>query len=296
MDWLTIRRWHQVIKYGWKDSSIISIDANKSRLPIFIDIVSSFSKWHVYSNQYRSNQLWKSSKKEKEENALSIGKENKRRDNWVRENYHNWKFIRKWTDIKYEMSPSLQQKRKRAYTKEFNAGEGLTIQFNVHIHREHYLDGTIKIGKNVLLAKNVFVDYSGVIIIHDNVSIANGVIIETHTHKFDGKKSIAVQGRLEIGDGAAIFSRAYIADTCHSIGRMATIGAGSYVRSNIPPYSIIIGNPAKIVGFSMTPEEIVEFEKANYEEKDRLPFDLLEKNYEKFFLNRWKEIKQWTRI
>ena len=74
------------------------------------------------------------------------------------------------------------------------------------------------------------------------------------------------------------------------------VGSGSVVRSSIPPYAIVIGNPAKIVGFSKTPEEIIEHEKALYPEEERLPLELLEKNYNKYFLKRLKEIKEFTRL
>ena len=80
------------------------------------------------------------------------------------------------------------------------------------------------------------------------------------------------------------------------IGRGAEVGAGSVVRKSTPPYSLVIGNPAKIVGFRFTPEEIIEHEKALYDEKDRIPFETLQKNYEKYFLNRIKEIKQFTKL
>jgi len=80
-----------------------------------------------------------------------------------------------------------------------------------------------------------------------------------------------------------------------TVGRGAEIGAGSVVRKSIPPYAAVVGNPAKIVGFKFTPEETIEHEKALYAEEDRLPLELLEKNYTKYFLNRVKEIKEWTR-
>lgn len=80
------------------------------------------------------------------------------------------------------------------------------------------------------------------------------------------------------------------------LGRGSEIGAGSVVRGAIPPYSIVIGNPCKIVGFRFTPDEIIEHEKAQYEESERLPLELLQKNYEKYFLNRIKEVKQFTRL
>lgn len=75
------------------------------------------------------------------------------------------------------------------------------------------------------------------------------------------------------------------------IGRGAEVGSNSVVRGTIPPYTIVVGNPAKIVGFRFTPDEIVEHEKSIYEVNDRLPLDLLEKNYQKYFMNRVGEIK-----
>lgn len=81
-----------------------------------------------------------------------------------------------------------------------------------------------------------------------------------------------------------------------TIGRGATIGAGAVVRSNIPPYSVVIGNPAKIVGFSFTPSEIIEHEKKLFPEDERLTLSFLEKNYNKYFIEKIKDIKQFTKL
>lgn len=80
------------------------------------------------------------------------------------------------------------------------------------------------------------------------------------------------------------------------IGRGCIIGGGTVVRSSTPPYSIVVGNPAKVIGFVFTPEEIIEHEKALYSEEERLSLDILEKNYDKYFIRRIKEIKQFMRL
>lgn len=80
------------------------------------------------------------------------------------------------------------------------------------------------------------------------------------------------------------------------IGRGCQVGAGSVVRKDIPPYCQVVGNPAKIIGFRFTPEEIIEHEKVLYEENDRLPLDVLEKNYQKYFMNRVSEIKNYLKL
>jgi acetyltransferase-like isoleucine patch superfamily enzyme len=294
MDRLFFRRWKQVFAYGWRDSAEIAKEANLSRGKVFADILSSFAKWYVFSNQYRTHRMWELTGSEKESVAVPLGVENKKLDKWRRQNYHNWKFLKKWTDLKYELSTYRQQKRNEAYTKEFDAGEGLMVQYNVHIHREHYLDGTIRIGKNVLLAKNVFIDYSGEVIIQDDVALANSVIIETHTHPIEKRGAAPVPGHLLIECGVKVLSNSYIADTCHYIGRHARIGAGTYLRSNVPRYAIMMGNPAKIIGFLYTPEEMREFEKENYNENDRTSVEQYEKDYNKYYRTRLLEIKKFV--
>jgi len=251
MDWLSFRRFKQVLQYGWADSKVIAAESGKSRLAVFSDIFRAYRRYHIFSNQYKSHELWKLSEQEQAEIAIPIGKENLRRDNWVRENYHNWKFIRKWTRLKYELSPSLQQKRKKAYTKEFNADEGLIVQFNVEIRREHFLFGTISIGNNVLLAKNSFIDYSGGVVIKDNVQITDGVSIQTHHHAFHSDytqpRSITTPSPLLIEEGAVVGTRAVVLSSCNYIGKHARIGAGAVVTKDVPDYAIVAGVPAKVI-------------------------------------------------
>ena len=79
------------------------------------------------------------------------------------------------------------------------------------------------------------------------------------------------------------------------IGNGATIAAGAVVIKNVPPYAIVLGNPGKVVGFSMTPEEIVEYEKLHYPEEERIPLVVLQKKYKKYFIDRKEEIKNLLR-
>lgn len=254
-----------------------------------------FMKYRMWTNQYVKENFHKRTVEERKEIGAKYLVSGKIRDAWQKDFRENRKFLIKYTNIKYEKS-SLREKRNRAYAERFHAGKNLFVEYDVNISRQHYLDGTISIGNNVILAKNVFIDYSGDLIIHDNVALANGVIIETHTHDINYSHGRGVKGKLEVAEGVKILSRAYIADTCHSIGRYARIGAGSYVRSNVPPYAIVIGNPAKIIGFLYSPEEMVEFEKDKYPESERTPLDKYTQWYEKYFRNRTKEIKSFIKL
>ena len=102
-------------------------------------------------------------------------------------------------------------------------------------------------------------------------------------------KDVIVEEDVWIGSNVTLLGGAHL-------GRGSNIGSGSVVRGNVPPYAIVIGNPAKVVGFTFTPEQIVEHEKQLYTEEERIPLETLEKNYQKYFLKRLKEIRDFTRI
>ena len=296
MNWLKRKRIKQVLQYGWHDAKEIAPIVGKSRIVIWFDVIFCFKKYYIFSNQYKSKEIWKLGIEEREKLGESIGKKNRYRDDWTVWKYENAAFIDKYSSVKYGSNPTLYNERLKEYMKRYNLGDGAKVSNNVVIERNHYLEGCIRVGKNILLAKNVYIDYSGELIIHDNVSIANGVIIETHTHPLEKSRQTPISGRLEIGEGVKILSRSYIADTCHSIGRYARIGAGTYVRSNIPPYAIVMGNPAKIIGFLYSPEEMVEYEKEKYPESARTPLDKYSQYYEKYFRSRSKEIKSFIKL
>ncbi len=75
------------------------------------------------------------------------------------------------------------------------------------------------------------------------------------------------------------------------VGRGAVVGAGSVLRNSIPPYAIVLGNPAKIVGFKFTPQEILEHEKILYSEQERIPEAVLVENHKRYFVSKIKDIK-----
>jgi len=108
-------------------------------------------------------------------------------------------------------------------------------------------------------------------------------------HSNDIDKDIIVEEDVWIGANVTLLPGT-------RIGRGANIGSGAVVRDTVPPYAIVVGNPAKITGFCFTPDEVIIHEKALYPEDERLTIELLEKNYTKYFLKRLKEIKEYTKI
>lgn len=103
------------------------------------------------------------------------------------------------------------------------------------------------------------------------------------SHEYDVDTDIIVEEDCGIGANVTLLAG------CR-VGRGATIGAGSVCSTKIPPYAVVTGNPAQIVGFVFTPEEIIEHEKALYPEEERLPLAKLEKNYKKYYLDQMQHI------
>lgn len=80
-----------------------------------------------------------------------------------------------------------------------------------------------------------------------------------------------------------------------TVGRGAIVGAGSVVRKSVPPYAVVVGNPAKVISFVFTPEEIIEREKTLYSEEERYDYKKLARNYKRYYESRIKEINNFLK-
>ncbi len=133
------------------------------------------------------------------------------------------------------------------------------------------------------------------------VHLKTNACVSQYTSIYPGSRSTSNESFKKITSPIIIGENAWVGSHCFigygsSIGREAVIGAGSVIRNIIPPYSMVIGNPAKVVGFRYSLEEIIEKESTIYEGNDKLSADVLEKNYNKYFLKRIKEIKEFTKL
>lgn len=167
----------------------------------------------------------------------------------------------------------------------------------------------IKNPRNVFLGSNVYIGSrstfmtvgEGKCIIKDNSGSAEGltVICSNHVQKVgcymertngdNEYADIIVEEDVWIGANVILLPGA-------RVGRGAIVGAGSVIRTKIPPYAVVYGNPAKVVGFKFNPEETVNHEKILYSREERLSLELLQNNYEKYFVNRIKQIKEWAKL
>lgn len=141
----------------------------------------------------------------------------------------------------------------------FYAPTEINIGNNVYIGKYCTLEADIIIKDDVLLGNNI-----GLIGKHDHdytqvgTSIKDSPQIRDVNYNFKGKGlKIEIENDVWIGYGSIVVSGV-------KIGRGAIVAAGSVVLKDVEPYSIVAGNPAKVVKMRFTPAQIKEHEKKYY--------------------------------
>ena len=123
-------------------------------------------------------------------------------------------------------------------------GKGTSVYHNSYIY------GNVKVGENTWIGPFTVLDGEGVLEIGDSCSISSGVQIYTHNSvkwAISGGKEFYEKKTVKIGNCCFIGANSVIKDGV-SIGDHSVVGACSFVNKEVPPYSIVAGTPAKIVG------------------------------------------------
>lgn len=112
-------------------------------------------------------------------------------------------------------------------------------------------NGYVKIGDNCSIGCSVNIFGHGGAVIGNNVMIASHTCIIASSHVFsDTERPMFDQGHLSKGivieDDVWLGAGSKVLDGIR-IGRGSIIGAGSVVTSDIEPYSIAVGVPAKVI-------------------------------------------------
>ena len=137
-------------------------------------------------------------------------------------------------------------------------GNGTKIWHFSHIMPGCIIGSNCNIGQNVVISPEVVL--GGNVKVQNNVSIYTGVICEddvflgpsmVFTNVINPRSAVIRRGQYSktlVKKGASIGANATI--VCgHDIGKFAFIGAGAVVTKEVPDYALVVGNPAKHVGW-----------------------------------------------
>jgi len=151
-------------------------------------------------------------------------------------------------------------------------GKGTKIWHFTHIMPNCKIGENCNIGQNVVISSGVTLGNN--VKIQNNVSVYTGVYCEddvflgpscvftnvinprSHVSRKDEYKETLVQRGASIGANATIVCG-------NRIGRYALIGAGTVVTKDVPDYALMVGNPARQLGWMCQCGE-----KINFKEND----------------------------
>ncbi len=137
-------------------------------------------------------------------------------------------------------------------------GAGTKIWHFSHIMTDAEIGAQCNIGQNVVVSPKVVLGKNCKV--QNNVSIYTGVTCEddvflgpsmVFTNITNPRSAVVRRGAYEsthVGRGASIGANATI--VCgHNIGAFAFIGAGAVVTKAVPSYALLVGNPARQIGW-----------------------------------------------
>ncbi len=137
-------------------------------------------------------------------------------------------------------------------------GEGSKIWHFSHLMPGCILGKECNIGQNVVISPDVVLGNN--VKVQNNVSIYTGVICDddvflgpsmVFTNVINPRSAVNRRDnylRTHVGKGASIGANATI--VCgHDIGAFAFIGAGAVVTKHVPAYALVVGNPARQMGW-----------------------------------------------
>jgi acetyltransferase-like isoleucine patch superfamily enzyme len=130
---------------------------------------------------------------------------------------------------------------------ETKIGAFVEIQKNASVGRCCKISSHTFICEGVIIEDNVFIGH-GVMFINDSYPRATTPDGNLQTEADWKVERTVIKKGASIGSGAAILSNIHI-------GENAIVGAGSVVTKNVPPNSIVAGNPARILRYIEQPVE-----------------------------------------
>lgn len=117
----------------------------------------------------------------------------------------------------------------------------------IHMGARFYFPKNISIGRGTIIGDHCFLDGRAKLSIGDHVDIASEVMIYNSEHDINSEGFDPIEEPVEIDDYVFIGPRTVILPGV-KIGKGAVVAAGAVVTSDVKPFEIVGGVPAKVIG------------------------------------------------
>jgi acetyltransferase-like isoleucine patch superfamily enzyme len=135
-------------------------------------------------------------------------------------------------------------------------GDNVTIGRNadlfVHPDDSETREAIIEIGNNVHVGTNNIIGARKKVVLEENVLLGPHVMMGDHSHAYEDieipvkYQTVTEPGPVRIERDSWIGANVFILPNV-TIGRHAVVGANSVVNRDIPPYSVAVGTPARVI-------------------------------------------------
>jgi acetyltransferase-like isoleucine patch superfamily enzyme len=115
-------------------------------------------------------------------------------------------------------------------------------------------DGEIRVGDRVSIGYEVQISAARSIVIEDDVSISRGAVVVDHLHDYRHWDVPIVAAPLSAPQSVRIGKGSFLGAHCMigpgvQIGEHSLVSANAVVVSDVPAFSMAVGNPARVVRF-----------------------------------------------
>jgi acetyltransferase-like isoleucine patch superfamily enzyme len=133
-----------------------------------------------------------------------------------------------------------------------NVRIGKNTDIYVHPKRRDLKGFILEISNNVHIGNYNIIAARNSVVLEENALLGPRVIIADHSHHYEDmevpikSQPVTEGGRVRIGRDCWIGANVFVLPNV-TIGHHAIIGANSVVNGDIPPYSVAVGAPARVI-------------------------------------------------
>ena len=127
------------------------------------------------------------------------------------------------------------------------AGMKIGTGSTLHMGARFYNPSNVRIGNDTIIGEGVVLDGRARLTIGDHVDFATEVMVYNSQHDIQNEEFSAISMDVKIDDYVFVGPRAIILPGV-TLGKGAVVAAGAVVTKDVPPFAIVGGVPAKIIG------------------------------------------------